>query len=117
MKPITCTIEPEIAAPGVEGTGGNAKDTDLPFIKKGKRGAPINYWHVEPTGRGTEDWIIGRYYGVEVVNFILRVRMDITLLGRVLAALPKEKEWTMVEVGFVAFIQEQFIIDRVIQDR
>ena len=79
------------------------ENIDLPFIKKGKD--RIVFWSVKPSGNYVKDCQKGREYASLALHHIQQADF-IPLLTWCIMDMPRKKDCSGIEVGFLEFFAE-----------
>ena len=80
-----------------------AEIKELPFIKMSKD--QIIFWNVKPSGDYIEDCQLGREYGALALKHMVQADF-VPLLAWCISDMPRKKECSGIEVGFLEFFAE-----------
>lgn len=79
---------------------------NLPFLKKSDD--QIVFWNVRPSGDYVKDCRTGRVYGELVLEHMVEADFS-PLLTWCIADMPRKKDYSGIEVGFLEFFAEMAI--------
>ena len=79
--------------------------TDLPFVAdvgKGKK-KRRSFWQVRPNGDYTDECLMGEAYAIEALQYIMVTELS-PLIGWAVMEMPREKDRSGIEIGFLGKI-------------
>ena len=80
----------------------DSREFDLPFVRRVGKGENerLLYWQVKPNGNFLDEYLIGKSYAVQALQFMLVTEFDL-LLHKIVEDMPKKKKHTGIETGFL----------------
>ena len=80
----------------------DSKEVELPFVRRVGKGENerLLYWQVKPNGNFLDEYLIGKSYAAQALQFMLVTEFDL-LLRKIVEDMPKKKKHTGIEAGFL----------------